>query len=183
MKAPILVLILCGLCSSYSAAQSLPEIARQIRAQRPQYQTGPIFTNENIAQAGATLANAPSTPTPVAETESSAVSDAPETEPEAEASVGGRTEQDWRDAFAEARAEIARSADLAQLRRQELTVLSLRLLTESSLFNREGQLTPLIVEKEAEIEAADQRVIDANQALADLTEELRRAGGPAGWAR
>ena len=183
MKAPITVLILSGLFLLESTAQSLPEIARQIRAQRTQSRTGPVFTNENIAQAGATLANAATARTPAAVTDSSATSDAPGTEPEAEESVGGRTQQGWRDAFADARAEIARSESLAQLQGQELDALNLRLLTESSLFNREGQLTPLIAEKQAEIEATDQRIVDANQALTDLTAELRRAGGPPGWAR
>jgi len=124
LKAPITVLILLGLVSLDASAQSLPNNARQIRAQRTQSRTGPIFTNENIAQAGATLANAASTGTPAAETESSAISDAPGAESEPEPTVGGRTEQAWRDAFAEAGAEVARSVDLAQLRRQELEILN-----------------------------------------------------------
>jgi hypothetical protein len=113
LKAPITALILFGLFSLDSAAQSLPDIARQVRAQRSESRTGPIFTNENIAQAGANLATGSAALIQEAPAASSAPTDAPETESTSEATVGGRTEQDWRDAFSAARAEITRSENLA----------------------------------------------------------------------
>jgi len=164
-----------------SAAQSLPELARQIRAERSELRTGPVFTNENIGQLGAVLANGSTTP--------DLANQAQQLEPvdveaaDTEVAFGGRTEQGWREAFEEARAEIGRSENLSELTRQELEDLNMRLLTESSLFNREGQLMPLITEKREGLEAAQQRIVDANQALDDLSAELRSAGGPAGWAR
>ncbi len=160
--------------------QSLPEIARRIRSAQSRTETqGPVFTNENIGQAQAALSivqasNPPATPTPAAESEGSGtdVTAAPV-----------RTEQEWRAAFAAARAAISRAEEGAQLTEQELQTLNFRLLTESGLFNGEGQLLPLITAKKAEFETNRRNIVSANAALADLTDELRQSGAPRGWGR
>jgi hypothetical protein len=150
----------------------LPELARQIRAERSQVAPAVrVFTNENIGQARAVLSS---------DTGSGPAAD---TTPAGEPSSGGRNEDQWRGLFDEARTSITRAETRVRLTEQELQTLNRRLLTESGLYNREVQLLPQITEKEAELEAARESVVSANEALANLGEELRRSGGPAGWSR
>ena len=160
--------------------RSLPEIARRIRSAQTGTETqGPVFTNENIGQAQAALSivrasNPPETPNPAAESAQAET---------AATAAPARTEDEWRAAFVAARAAITEAEELAQLTEQELQTLNFRLLTESGLFNREGQLLPLITAKKAEFETNRENIVSANAALTDLTEELRRSGAPRGWGR
>ncbi len=171
-------------------AQSLPEleelarIAREIQASREGAPRATrVFTTDNIGRVGRPLAAASGTIAPTGEFRAGGV-EAPGAEADGEGVlVGGRTEAQWRQAFAEAREEIGRSEDRLKLAQQELQTLDRRLLTESSLYNREAQLGPMITGKREEIAAAEVRVQEANAVLAGLQTELRTAGGPAGWAR
>ena len=61
--------------------------------------------------------------------------------------------------------------------------LNSQLLTRSDIYNREYQLAPVIAAKETEVTEVRERLFLANQDLAALTTELRRAGQPAGWGR
>ena len=128
--------------------QSLPEIARRIRSAQIGTETQrPVFTNENIGQAQAALSivrasNPPETPTPAAESAQAET---------AATAAPARTEDEWRAAFAAARAAITGAEEGAQLTEQELQTLNFRLLTESGLFNREGQLLALDYREESRV--------------------------------
>lgn len=172
LAAPAMLLL--GLFCLESHAQSLPELARQERERRLEVRPGRVFTNENIRapQVGGT-----------------AVPFAPrETVAEPEQASGsmdatGRTEQQWRDLFGEARGELSRAEQRLTLAQQELNDLNYRLLTESSLYNREYQLQPEINAKREELDQAEVYREQAAQALRQLQQELRRAGAPPGWGR
>lgn len=194
-----------GLVPALATAQSLPthelpEIARQLRSEREGTGVATrIFTNENIRNAGRDLAAAsrtrPAAPGPETgpETGDEELADAVPTVVDGDSTpldgaideelVGGRTEAQWRAAFAAAREEIRRAEDRLTLAQQELQTLDRRLLTESSLYNREGQLGPMIAGKREEIAAAEQRVQAGIDAMVGLQTEFRTVGGPAGWAR
>lgn len=175
MKIRLTALLLLGFFCLESGAQSLPDIARRERERRQQGPSGRLFTNENIAQiittavvtsavATSSATAAPRTVTPPQRTDE-------------------RGEQAWRQLFSDARDELARAQDRATLTEQELVELNRRLLQETGTFNREGILLPQIQEKRDELEAATARINEANQAIEDLREELRRAGAPASWGR
>jgi len=180
-------MVAAALLAPPAAAQNAPQpeglarIAREIQEQRG---TAPratrVFTNENIGSVGRPLAAAsgmiaPNGGIPPAET--------PEPRAGDMAEFGGRTEGEWREAFTAAREEIGRAEDRLTLAEQELQTLDRRLLTESGLYNREGQLGPMISAKREEISEAEVRVQEAHRALESLRTELRTAGGPPGWAR
>jgi hypothetical protein len=181
---------LATLLPAAATAQSVPELEELARIARSFQQSRTaapratrVFTNENIRLVGSPLAAASGT---IAPTGTLPPADVPEPRPGVNGEapvVGGRTEVLWRQAFAEAREEIGRAEDRLELAEQELQALDRRLLTESSLYNREGQLGPIIVAKREEIAAAEGRVQEANAALEALRTELRTAGGPPGWAR
>ena len=65
----------------------------------------------------------------------------------------------------------------------ELNQLNLDLLTRSDIFNREGQLAPLIDAKNKELAASEKAIIAARQKVTQLEDELRRSGAPIGWSR
>lgn len=191
-KASRLVLAFVGVAALLwpvgATAQSAPEpeelarIARELQESR----TGSpratrVFTNDNIRRVGRPLAAAsgmiaPNGALPAAEADVGQASGGA-------SRAGGRTEAEWREAFAAAHEEIERAEDRLTLAEQELQTLDRRLLTESSLYNREGQLGPMITAKREEIAQAEVRVRQAHAALAALQTELRTAGGPPGWAR
>ena len=58
-----------------------------------------------------------------------------------------------------------------------------RLLQLSSFYNREYRLGPELTAAQNELEAAKKDAEQANKKVSDLEDELRRSGGPAGWAR
>ncbi len=162
------LIAILGLAAAQTAAR-LPDMARQVRAERARLEaSGPVFNNENVALRAAVVSTGRA-PAPGA--------------PAARPAPGGRDEPQWRALFAEARATIAHAEDRARLREQEIAALNYRLLTESGLYNREGRLGVEIREKRTELDAALEDADAARRALRDLAEELRRAGGPAGWAR
>ena len=61
------------------------------------------------------------------------------------------TKPAWRDAFKQARDDVKRAEDRAQVLQLELNKLNMDLLTRSDIYNREGQLNPLIDAKNKEL--------------------------------
>ena len=171
MRMRLTALLLLGFFCLESGAQSLPEVARRERERRQQIPSGRVFTNENI------------TGTARAATSTGASPAARFVAVSSRESTGQLTEEVWRQRFSDTRGELARAQDRAALNEQELVELNRRLLQETSTFNREGLLLPQIQAKREELEAATTRIEEAEQAVVDLRQELRRAGAPAGWGR
>jgi hypothetical protein len=57
------------------------------------------------------------------------------------------------------------------------------LLQRGDLFNKEQLVAAEIIAANADLKIAQQNAQAARDKLAQLEEELRRSGGPAGWAR
>ena len=182
MKFGIFLLLVIASIAIDAGAQSLPEIARQERERQGRTVSTRVFTNETLP--GLRGGSTSRSPEPAG-----AASGEPTAEPveqpatDAGPTAGGSTEEQWRKMFADARAEIVRSDDRVQLLEPELTDLNHQLLNRADLYNREYTLGPQIQAKEEELVAARQRADDARRAVTDLGQELRRAGGPAGWGR
>jgi hypothetical protein len=182
----VTLLVALGFLCLECVAQSLPEAARSERSRQTEPRRGRTFTNENIPETrGVTIPReAPvAQPVPPPETGPAEVSAPEEDTPDAVPSPADRTEEQWRDLFEEARRERSRSEALVALTEQELADLNHQLLTRSDIFNREQVFPPLIRAKEEELALARSSVEEANQTIARLQTELRRAGRPAGWGR
>jgi hypothetical protein len=65
----------------------------------------------------------------------------------------------------------------------ELNKLNMDLLTRSDIYNKEGQLNPLIDAKNKELAEAERAVIAARDNVSQLEDDLRKSGAPVGWAR
>ena len=184
IRSRFIPLLILGLFCIESGAQSLPDVARQERERQREVADGPVFTNENVGTSRSV--SAVEAPTENDSEASPTTASPPDDGTGGEENVEGtgeRTEDNWRRMFAQARDELTRSQERLQLTQQEITDLNQRLLTESSLYDRENQLGPEIQAKQNELVGAQARVEAANQAIADLQQELRRAGAPPGWGR
>ncbi len=181
MRIRFIAFLVLGLFCFESGAQSLPEVARRVREQQREVPGIRVFTNENVATGASTSATG--SPADIASLASPTASATTEAGEERVGGTGIRTEDTWRQMFSQARDELTRSQERLQLAELEIADLNQRLLTESSLYNREFQLGLEIEAKRDEIIALEARVDAANQAIADLRQELRRAGAPPGWGR
>jgi hypothetical protein len=78
---------------------------------------------------------------------------------------------------------VKRAEDRTQVVQLELNKLNMDLLTRSDIFNKEGQLNPLIDAKNKELAESEKAVISAREKLTQLEDDLSRSGAPVGWAR
>jgi len=95
----------------------------------------------------------------------------------------GRNEQYWRTAFQKARDDAKRAEDRIRLLDLNVKELNTQLLTRTDIYNRENVIGPQIAAAQKELEGAHKEAEQAKQRITNLEDELRKAGGPAGWAR
>ena len=182
-KALTLALLAMSLVSVRGyALQSLPDFARQERARREAnpVESIRVYTNENLPRGPR-----PGPGDAVQVTGTPAPADSVPTEEATDARPGSTpvTEDEWRSAFAEIRQEIERAGNALRLLELQRSELNREFLTRDDIYNKEGQLRPIIEAKEAELDAGQARLAAATEALRDLQEQLRRSGKPAGWGR
>jgi len=182
MKTALLILVFNSMV--YAQGVSLGDAARQERA-RQKASTGNIkVTNETLGTAAAL---------PPAEEPDKGDAGKTDVDPakasgkgEAKADTKGEAPHDetsWREAFKQARDNAKRAEDRAQVVQLELNKLNMDLLTRSDIYNREGQLNPLIDAKNKELAASEKALEDARKGVTQLEDELRRSGAPIGWSR
>jgi BMFP domain-containing protein YqiC len=116
-------------------------------------------------------------------TKTTAPAAAPVVKPVEALDNNGRNEQYWRTAFQKARDDAKRAED--RVRSLDLNVknLNTQLLTRTDIYNRENVIGPEIAAAQKELEDARKEAEQAKQRITNLEDELRKAGGPAGWAR
>jgi chromosome segregation ATPase len=95
----------------------------------------------------------------------------------------GRNEKYWRTAFQKARDDAKRAEDRIQLLDLRLKDLNTKLLTRTDMYDRENRLAPEITATQKDLDDAKKEGAEAKQKISDLEDELRKSGGPAGWAR
>lgn len=154
------------------SAQSMAEIARRERERQKHVQSKKVFTN--AGQAVSTAAGTAGTaPVPAAAAPA----------PFELRDNQGHNEKYWRDQFEKARADAKRADDKVILLEQKVRDLNTQLLRQSDMYNRENRLGPEIQAATAELESSRKEAAQTHQKITDLEDALRRAGGPAGWAR
>ena len=95
----------------------------------------------------------------------------------------GRNEKYWRKQFDDARAALKKAQDNVALLDLKIKDLNTQLLRQSDMYNREYRLGPEITDTQKQLDDANKQVDDAKKRISDLEDELRKSGGPAGWAR
>jgi chromosome segregation ATPase len=164
----------------FAQGVSLGDAARQERA-RQKNSTGNLkVTNETLG----TAEGPPSSAEPAKTDADAAKAAAAKVDDKTDSTTEGpHDEASWREAFSHARDAVKRAEDHVQNVQVELNKLNLDLLTRSDIFNREGQLAPLIDAKNKELADAEKDLTDARDNVSQLETDLRKAGAPSGWAR
>jgi len=159
--------------------QSLGEAARKAREKEKSDPKAPIvFTNDNIPTAGGGISVVGAQPAPSKESSTAAIS--------AETVASKKNNNDetmWRKKFADARQKVAQDEQALSIMQRELGELNLQYYPDPTKAMKQSVDRSDIVKKTDEI-AAKQKELDADkQALSNLEDELRAAGGDPGWAR
>jgi len=167
-------------------AQTIADIARQERANRKNATktTSAPITNERAAKAkGSEVSSAPAatpTPAPANVPAIAPPASAPEAA-QAEPRKDTRDEQWWRGEFDKARVDIRRAENQAAVAQLELNAANRDYLTRS--YDPDGRGPAAVGAATAKLDASQKNLEAARAKFASLEEELRRAGGPPGWAR
>jgi chromosome segregation ATPase len=175
MKRLLLILGLFSIFTATSFGQSsIAAVARKERERQKSSQSKIVVTANTTTTAAAA---APKLPAPDAAATSSAAKATGPTDNK------GRDEKYWRAAFDQARDNLKRAEQRVELLDLRIKDLNKQMLQLSSFYNREYRMGPELTTAQSELEAAKKDADQARQKLSDLEDELRRSGGPAGWAR
>jgi hypothetical protein len=170
-----IICLLCFVCSVpvLGSAQSLADAARKERARQKEVQKE-VKTTPTFSAAGAGVAT-----TTTATTSSTAA----QVKPFELKDNNGNDEKYWRKLFDQARTDLKQAEDKVQLLDNRIKGLNTAMLNRSDIYNREYRIGAEVSKEQQELDDAQKAVEKARQKISDLEEELRKAGGPAGWAR
>jgi len=155
------------------SAQTLADIARRERERQKRLHSELIVVNGATTTTAASTSSTSAVPTPPAEAG----------RPTGPTDNKGHDEKYWRAQFQKARDDAKRAEEKAQILDLRVKDLNSKLLNRSDIYNRENQLLPEINAAQNELEQARAQAEQAKKKITDLEDELRRAGGPPGWAR
>ena len=179
---PIVAWTLAGLLLGGSAyAQSLADISRKEEARRKAVKTpAKLYTIQDVQKASGGDPTAPLTAPAagVKQPEVAAPKEAAAPPPE----QGVKDEAYWRGAFADARTKLERSNGFLSALKAQYEVLANRFAATSDAAER-GALVAQMEKVQAEVDGLQQDIVQQSKDLADLEEQARQAGVPAGWIR
>jgi len=155
------------------SAQTLADVARRERERQQRVHSAVVIAN------GATTTTAASTSSTAASTATPPAAD----KPTGPTDNKGRDEKYWRTQFQKARNDLKAAEDKAQVLDLKIKNLNTQLLRQSDVYAREYRLGPEIADAQKQLDEARREVDLAKKKITDLEDELRRSGGPAGWAR
>ncbi|HYR43289.1 MAG TPA: hypothetical protein VER98_09715 [Terriglobia bacterium] len=155
------------------SAQTLADVARQERERQQRLHSTVVVANGATATTAASTSSTAAVPaTPSAEAKPTGPTD-----------NKGHDEKYWRTQFQKARGDLKAAEEKAQLLDLKIKDLNTQLLRQSDVYNRENRLGPEITETQKQLDDARKQVDQAKKKITDLEDELRRSGGPPGWAR
>jgi hypothetical protein len=168
--------------SLHSFGQSVADIAKKERERQRATESKVVVSSGRTVS----MSTTPVQPAPTASSTTPATTASPAKEPAKpfEATDNkGRNEQYWRGVFQKARESAQRAEARAELLDLRLKELNTSLLRQTDVYNRENRIGAEITATQKEIDEARKLAAQAKKNIADLEDELRKSGGPAGWAR
>ena len=185
------------LCATAVYGQSVADLARQNRARKPP-QSGRVYTNDDVRTlpSSTPIASAPAAPsgpeakkpegqgqgaaTPAAQGQQpgqAAAASQPPAKTEAE------LEKEYREKFAKLREAQALEEKKLDIMQRELNLMQNQFYTNPQDTMTQELTRGNINQRMKDLETQKAAAEKAKQAVADLEEELRKKGLPAGWAR
>jgi hypothetical protein len=168
-----------ALCTSvWANAQTIADIARRERAKRQDPPKARITVEITGTPAPPPAPEAPrdSSAKPGASPSAAAAADAG-----SQKSSDGHDEKWWRERFEKARIEVRRAENQVAVAQLEINAANRDFLTRA--YDPDGRGPAAIGAATAKLDAAQSSLDAARAGVAQLEEELRRSGAPAGWAR
>jgi hypothetical protein len=163
--------------SAFVHAQTIADLARKERARRQSAPKTLVITNDQLKSASSSKPD----DKPTAESTPPELAPAAPEVPAAAAGPGGHDEKWWRGQFEKVREEIQRLETQIPLLESNLNTANREFLTRS--YDPDGRGKKAIDDAKAKLDDAKSGLAAGEERLTQLEEELRRAGGPAGWAR
>ena len=158
-------------------AQSLADVAKAEEARRKSVKGGAkVYTNDDLAGAPATSA-APSQATPAASNAKPG-----DAKPEDQKVDPAKTEKYWKDRASTIQQSLSRSKLLLDALQSQVNGLNAEFVNTDDPGQR-GLLEARIQRATGELQRVQQDIEKLTKAAADLQEEARKAGVPAGWVR
>lgn len=161
--------------SSGSQPTQQDSLAEAARKAREKAKTAPAniksFTNDDLSNI---RANGVSTVGVAPGALAAEANAKPTTEPK-------KDEAYWRKRFADARLKLSIAQKELDIMQKELNTLQTQFYTDPNKELQQQYSREDINNKTAKIDAKKQEIAQLQQALDDLTEELRQSGSPAGW--
>lgn len=190
------MLLLAGSLCAGQAQEPIAEAAKKARAQKKGPAKGLVFTNDNIGDVKGSVNVVGQAPAPPADA-AKKTEQGEKGEGEEKADAGKpsakndkaatkevvKDEGYWRGKFAETRKNLADAEKEADILQRELNLLSQQYYSDPNKALQEQFSRKQLEDLKQKIEEKKAEVTKWKQALSDLEDELRAAGGDAGWAR
>ena len=172
-----------------ASAQALGDVAKREEARRKQVKTpAKVYPNEDLrggdtgsaapAPAPLSQAAAPNAASPAAP----AAGGQPQDAEKAAADDPKKTEAYWKDRLAKARADLDRAKTFADALQSRINALTTDFAARSDPAQR-AQIGNDRQKALAELDRVKKEIEANTKAIADIQEEARKAGVPAGWVR
>jgi hypothetical protein len=169
------------LAAAGAYAQSLGDDARKEEARRKTVKKpSKIYTNDNLKDVDPP--STPSSPAPEVATPAAPETPAATAAPAASEGTNARDEKYWRGRLDAARTSLARAQTLQDALQSRVNALS------TDFVNRDdpAQRNVIAADRQkalAELDRVKKEIAEHQKAIADIQEEGRRSGVPAGWLR
>jgi chromosome segregation ATPase len=172
MRAIIHSLLLAAFALDCSA-QTLADVARQERERQKRLHSVVVVSNGLTTTTTASTSSTATTTATPAET----------AKPTGPTDNKGHDEKYWRAQFQKARDDAKAADNKVQVLELKVKDLNTQLLRQSDIYNREYRLGPEIADAQKQLDDARREADQAKKKITDLEDDLRRSGGPPGWAR
>lgn len=187
----MVVILTVALTPQVSTAQSLAAVARQEQARRQHVpKAGKRYTNDSLTRDySAPTPASPAAPdgagaaagTTAPAAEAAAAPEAPATGA-APGADSAKDEAYWRERIGSARSALERSKSFVEALQSRINALT------TDFVNRDDPAQRAAIEQNrlkaiAELERTQREIVQNTKAIADIEEEARKAGVPAGWLR
>ena len=177
----LLPAVICSAAPQADSSQtaSVADAARKARANKTkdQAKSVKVFTDEDIPNLKGVVSVVGAQPEPEAKP-----GDAPAAAKPA-AAAPANDEATWRGRFAEARKKLADDSKELDILQREFNLKQQQYYSDPNVALREQNSRDDLKGDQAQIDAKKTAVDKDKQAISDLEEELRKAGGDPGWAR
>lgn len=170
---------------SQAQKESVADAARKAQEEKKNAPKAPVvFTNDNIGGAGGTInvvgnASAPSKSGGSA----TAGSDSSEAAAGAAGASSENDEATWRSKFADARKKLEQDKEDLAVMQRELSQLQVQYYPDPQKALKQSVSGADVAKKQQDIAKKQKEIQADQQALSNLQDQLRKAGGDASWAR